>query len=55
MPWQETFADRFHAQRIIRVDAGHQVQNTRPHALAEILRQEAEPCSSSMEELSREA
>jgi pimeloyl-ACP methyl ester carboxylesterase len=39
--WQDKFAERFKAERIIRVDAGHQVQNTRPHALAEILRQEA--------------
>lgn len=35
--WQETFADRFHAERILRVDAGHQVMNTQPRALAEIL------------------
>lgn len=41
VPWQETFAGRLSAQRIIRVDAGHQVMNTRPHTLAEILRAEA--------------
>jgi pimeloyl-ACP methyl ester carboxylesterase len=39
--WQETFAERLHAQRLIRIDAGHQVMITRPHALAEVLRQEA--------------
>ena len=39
--WQETFAGRLRARRIVRVDAGHQVMNTRPHALAEILRAEA--------------
>ena len=39
--WQETFAKRFHAERVIRLDAGHQVMITRPHALAEILRLEA--------------
>ncbi len=40
--WQETFADRLKVQRRVRIDAGHQVMNTRPHALAEIIRQEAE-------------
>ena len=40
-PWQETFADRFRAERRIRIDAGHQAMTTRPHALAEILRHEA--------------
>jgi pimeloyl-ACP methyl ester carboxylesterase len=40
-PWQETFARRFYAQRIVRIDAGHQVMNTRPHALAEVLRLDA--------------
>ncbi len=39
--WQETFAVRFHATRIVRIDAGHQVMITRPHALAEVLRHEA--------------
>jgi pimeloyl-ACP methyl ester carboxylesterase len=39
--WQEIFAERFKAQRLVRIDAGHQVMNTRPHALAEILRIEA--------------
>jgi pimeloyl-ACP methyl ester carboxylesterase len=41
-PWQEVFAERLMADRRVRVDAGHQVMNTRPHALAEILRREAE-------------
>lgn len=40
--WQERFADRLHARRIARIDAGHQVMNTRPHALAELLLLEAE-------------
>jgi pimeloyl-ACP methyl ester carboxylesterase len=39
--WQEVFAARFKAERIVRIDAGHQAMNTRPHALAEILRVEA--------------
>ncbi|CAN7407059.1 alpha/beta fold hydrolase [Phenylobacterium sp. LjRoot219] len=39
--WQEIFADRFKAERRIRLDCGHQAMNTRPHALAEVLRQEA--------------
>jgi len=39
--WQEVFAARFKVHEIVRVDAGHQVMNTRPEALAEILRHEA--------------
>lgn len=39
--WQERFAGRLHASRVVRIDAGHQAMNTRPHALAEILLQEA--------------
>jgi len=39
--WQQKFAERFHAKRLVRIDAGHQVMNTRPQALAEILRNEA--------------
>jgi hypothetical protein len=39
--WQELFANRLHASRRIRIDAGHQVMNTHPEALAEILRHEA--------------
>ena len=38
--WQEKFATRFHAQRVVRIDAGHQVMITRPHTLAEVLRHE---------------
>lgn len=41
LPWQETFAARLKAERRIRIDAGHQVMNTRPHALAEALLYEA--------------
>jgi pimeloyl-ACP methyl ester carboxylesterase len=41
VPWQETFAARFKVQRRAYIDAGHQVMNTRPHALAEVLRYEA--------------
>jgi pimeloyl-ACP methyl ester carboxylesterase len=40
-PWQEVFARRLRASRTVRIDAGHQVMNTRPHALAELLRLEA--------------
>lgn len=40
MPWQQTFATRLKAERQIRIDAGHQVMNTRPQALAEALRYE---------------
>jgi len=39
--WQEIFAGRFKAARRVSIDAGHQAMNTRPHALAEILRHEA--------------
>jgi pimeloyl-ACP methyl ester carboxylesterase len=39
--WQERFAERFGAQRIVRINAGHQAMNTRPNDLAEILRAEA--------------
>ena len=40
--WQEVFASRFKVDEIVRVDAGHQVMNTRPEALAEILRHETQ-------------
>jgi pimeloyl-ACP methyl ester carboxylesterase len=40
VPWQETFATRLKVERRVRIDAGHQVMNTRPHALAEALRYE---------------
>lgn len=36
-PWQERFAARFGASSIARVDAGHQLLQTRPQAVAEIL------------------
>ena len=39
--WQERFATRFNAQKVVRIDAGHQVMNTRPQALAEVLHHEA--------------
>lgn len=39
--WQERFAERYHAARIARIDAGHQVMNTQPEALAEVLLAEA--------------
>ncbi len=41
LAWQEIFAARFGVRRRIRIDAGHQVMNTRPQALAEVLRYEA--------------
>jgi pimeloyl-ACP methyl ester carboxylesterase len=40
-PWQGLFAERFKVSRVIQIDAGHQVMNTRPQALAEVLRIEA--------------
>src|SRR5262249_23037279 len=39
--WQETFAARVNAQRLVHIDAGHQVMNPRPQALAEVLLHEA--------------
>jgi pimeloyl-ACP methyl ester carboxylesterase len=41
LAWQERFAERFGAERLVRIDAGHQAMNTHPHGLAEILRREA--------------
>lgn len=41
LPWQHRFADRLKVERRISLDAGHQAMNSRPHALAEILRLEA--------------
>ena len=41
LAWQERFAARLHADRTVRIDAGHQVMNTRPEALAEALLMEA--------------
>ena len=39
--WQDVYATRLQVQRRVRIDAGHQVMNTRPHGLAEIIRAEA--------------
>lgn len=39
--WQHRFADRLMAQRRISIDAGHQVMNTQPAALARLLQTEA--------------
>lgn len=39
---QYACAERLRAGRLVRIDAGHQVMNVRPHALAEALRYEAE-------------
>lgn len=39
---QETCARRLGASRLVRLDAGHQVMVTRPHALAEAVRLEAD-------------
>lgn len=36
--WQQRFAERIGAIEVVRIDAGHQVMNTRPHGLAEMLR-----------------
>jgi len=35
--WQRIYADRFRCERTVHIDAAHQVQNTRPQALAEVL------------------
>lgn len=48
--WQETFARRLEARRVIRIDAGHQVMTSRPHALAEVLRVEARIAASASTE-----
>ena len=42
LAWQEKLATRLKVDRRVRIDAGHQAMNTRPHTLAEILRLEAE-------------
>lgn len=39
--WQERFAERIGAVAIERIDAGHQLMQTRPHALAELLLEQA--------------
>ena len=47
VPWQEKFAKQAKVDRIVRIDAGHQVMNTKPHTLAETLRNElafTRPC-----------
>ena len=41
LEWQERFAARVHARSTPRIDAAHQVMNTRPNALAEVLLREA--------------
>lgn len=41
LPWQERFADRLGATSRPRLDGGHQVMNSRPQGLAEILLIEA--------------
>jgi len=40
-PWQRRFAETFRAGKTVHIDAGHQVMNTRPQALAEVLLAEA--------------
>lgn len=35
--WQRIFAARFRCEETVHIDAAHQVQNTRPQALAEVL------------------
>jgi pimeloyl-ACP methyl ester carboxylesterase len=39
--WQRRFAEAFKVDRTVHIDAGHQVMNTRPQALAEVLLAEA--------------
>jgi len=36
-PWQLRFAERLGIKDLVKIDAGHQVMQTRPHALAEVL------------------
>jgi pimeloyl-ACP methyl ester carboxylesterase len=38
---QQRLAERLKVDRLVRIDAGHQVMNTRPHAFAEALLHEA--------------
>ncbi|WP_439133312.1 alpha/beta fold hydrolase [Pseudomaricurvus sp.] len=45
--WQERFADRFYAQKILRVDAGHQAMNTQPKLLAKTILEECSLTASS--------
>jgi pimeloyl-ACP methyl ester carboxylesterase len=35
--WQQRFADRLQVQRLLNIDGGHQVMNSRPQALADLL------------------
>jgi pimeloyl-ACP methyl ester carboxylesterase len=39
--WQERFADRFHCQHIVRIDAGHQAMTTHPAEVTALLLAEA--------------
>lgn len=39
--WQRRFADRLKVQRRLSIDAGHQVMNTQPEALAKLLMAQA--------------
>jgi pimeloyl-ACP methyl ester carboxylesterase len=41
LEWQERFAARLYARTTPRIDAGHQVMNTRPDILADVLLAEA--------------
>ena len=41
-PWQERFAETLQVDKTVRIDAGHQVMNTRPQALAEVVLAEAD-------------
>jgi hypothetical protein len=36
-PWQLCFAERLLVQRVVHTGGGHQVMNSRPEALAELL------------------
>ena len=41
--WQERFAKTLRVHRLVRIDAGHQVMNTRPQVLTEALIAETQP------------
>jgi pimeloyl-ACP methyl ester carboxylesterase len=39
--WQDRFAERLHADKVVAIEAGHQVMTTQPRALAALLLAEA--------------
>lgn len=43
--WQQRFAERFGAERVVQLEAGHQAMQTRPGALADVLIRQARPAA----------